>query len=335
MTDCEPPTKRSRVEAIPTIGYGTYKLSPGQTESCVLSALNAGYRLIDTAQVFFFFVRVRPSSRSTALVRGSAYTGLHCTLRTPAYTQVYKNERGVGAAIKKSGLPRESVFVTSKVWRTSHGYERTRNAVLGSLREVGLEYIDLMLVHWPGPKTGWPLKRGDVSPPDWTPAMRDDTWRALEDLHSEGKLRHIGVANYARKHLEQLLESCRTRPYLNQIELHPLLQQKDLVDFCRSEGIAMQAYASLGGSDGGGQLVQEKTVEAVARSLGRTPAQVLLRWALDKGFRVIPKTQTEQRMRENIRSDDFDLPAEQMRKLDALEMGRRLTWRGLDPSSIE
>ena len=142
--------RRETAAELPDIGFGTYKLGQ-ETEECVLEALRAGYRLIDTAQI-------------------------------------YGNEKAVCLALKRSGLPRASVFVTSKVWRTKHGYHRTRDACLQSLKELGTDYIDLMLVHWPDAKRGWPLKTGDMSPPDFTPEMRLDTWRALEDLHTEGKL---------------------------------------------------------------------------------------------------------------------------------------------------
>jgi len=134
-----PPAKRCKVTVIPTIGFGTYKLGESDTEKCVLAALRSGYRHIDTAQV-------------------------------------YGNEKAVGRAIKNSNLPRESISVTSKVWRTKHGYERARASVLQSLKVLDLEYVDMMLVHYPGPKTGWPLRRGDQNPSDWTPQMREETW---------------------------------------------------------------------------------------------------------------------------------------------------------------
>ena len=133
--------------------------------------------------------------------------------------------------------------------------------------------IDMMLVHYPGPKTGWPLKRGQVSPADWTPAMREETWRALEDLKSEGCVRNIGVSNYARHHLEQLLRSCRVRPLVNQVELHPFLPQTDLVQYCKAAGVHIQAFASLGGGDSGGKspLLAHRLVQSIAAALEKTP----------------------------------------------------------------
>ncbi len=241
--------------------------------------------------------------------------------------QIYGNEKAVGRAIAKSGLPRESILVTSKVGRTKHGYDRARASCLQSLKGLGLEYIDLMLVHWPGAKTGWPLRRGELSPADWTPAMREETWRALEDLRAEGKLRNIGVSNYARHHLEQLLRSCRIKPMVNQVELHPLHAQTDLVEFCRSAGVLVQAFASLGGGDGAGYspLLTHPVVKSLAASLAKAPAQILLKWAVMKGLHVIPKSRSAARMKENLEIGDFILTEVQMSLLDALDMGRRLT----------
>jgi diketogulonate reductase-like aldo/keto reductase len=166
--------------------------------------------------------------------------------------------------------------------------------------------------------------------------MRDDTWRALEDLHDEGKLKHIGVSNYSSDHLAQLLGHCRYRPLVNQIELHPLLPQKDLVECCRAAGVQLQAFASLGGGDSAEKrpLLGSRAVQSVADAHKKTPAQVLLRWAMQKGFCVIPKSRTEARMRENRRLD-FVLSAGQLATLDGLCMGgKRLTWKGVAPESV-
>ena len=165
--------------------------------------------------------------------------------------------------------------------------------------------------------------------------MRDDTWRALEDLMDEGMLKNIGVSNYARQHVEQLLGHCRRRPLVNQIELHPFLPQIDLVHYCRAAGIQIQAFASLGGGDSGGKspLLAHYLVQSVAAALDKTPAQVLLCWAVQKGFCVIPKSRTEARMQENFRLD-FELSAAQLETLDGLSEGRRLTWKGVEPESV-
>ena len=157
--------------------------------------------------------------------------------------------------------------------------------------------------------------------------MREETWRALEDLRAEGKLRNIGVSNYARRHLEQLLRSCRIKPMVNQVELHPLHAQTDLVEFCRSAGVLVQAFASLGGGDGAGYspLLTHPVVKSLAASLAKAPAQILLKWALMKGHHVIPKSRSAACMKENLEIGDFILTEVQMSLLDALDMGRRLT----------
>ena len=290
----ESPTKKRKIYGMPPIGFGTYKL--GETEECVLKALQTGYRVIDTAQI-------------------------------------YKNEKSVGKAIKKSGLDREEVFIITKVWRSNHGYQRCRDSVLRSLKDLQVNYIDLVLVHYPCAKTGWPLKTGQFNPPDWHPGMRMDTWRALEDLHTEGCIRRIGVSNYAIRHLEEL-EGCRVKPYLNQIELHPLLQQISLVEYCQKLDIKIQAFASLGGGDLGAPLLHNLKVKAIAQELDKTPAQVLLKWARQKGYSIIPKSKNKTRMEQNWQLD-FMLQPRHMVMLDALEQGARFTWKQANPNYIQ
>jgi len=286
---------------LPAVGFGTYKMKKGDAQGYVLDALHAGYRLIDTAQV-------------------------------------YENESDIGAAIRESQVPREEIRVLTKVWRSSHGYERTLAACKQSLKKLGLEYIDLYVIHWPGAKTGWPLPRGTVCPKDWTPAMRNNgTWRAMEQLYDEGKVKAIGVTNYSVRHLKELLKSCRIKPMVNQVEYHPRLVQKELVDFCKKEGIAVQAYASLGSSDSGQQVTffELAPVQAAAKAHGVTPAQVLLRWALQKGALIVPKSTRKERMIENSEIFGFQLTATEVAAIDALHTGKRYAWKGLDPDSIE
>lgn len=198
---------------MPVVGFGTYKMSNSDVVQPVTDALKAGYRLIDTAQV-------------------------------------YENEKGVGEALRNSGLGRGDIFLETKVWRSSHGYDRTIKACNQSLRKLGVDYIDLYVIHWPGPKTGWPLPRGQVCPPDWTPKLRDTgTWKAMEDLYEQGKVKAIGVTNYSVRHLKQLMKTCKIKPMINQVEFHPRLVQKELLEFCQKHGIVLQAYASLGSGD--------------------------------------------------------------------------------------
>lgn len=286
---------------MPVVGFGTYKLKKGEAAGPVEAALRAGYRLLDTAQV-------------------------------------YENEADVGAGLRASGLPREAVFLETKVWRSSHGFARTLQACKQSLRKLGADYIDLYVIHWPGPKTGWPLKRGTVCPPDWTTSMRDTgTWRAMEQLYDEGKVRALGVSNYSVRHLKQLLKTCRVRPAVNQVEFHPRLVQSELLDFCRKEGIMLQAYASLGSGDAAQaeDFFKFAPVQAAAKAHGVTPAQVLLRWALEKGAHVIPKSTRPERMAENAGVFGFRLSAKEVKAIDALHEGKRFAWKGLDPDTVE
>lgn len=287
---------------LPAVGFGTYTMKKGEAAPLVAEALKLGYRLIDTAQI-------------------------------------YENEGDVGIAMRESGVPRSELFIETKHWRSSHGFERTLKACNQSLKKLGTSYIDLYVIHWPGAKTGWPLPRGQVSPPDWTPAMRDTgTWRAMEQLYDEGKVRAIGVTNYSLRHLQQLLKTCRIKPMVNQVEFHPRLVQSDLLKFCQKEGIALQAYASLGSSDAkakAGEFLQFEPVVLAAKAHGVSPAQVLLRWALEKGCGVIPKSTKAHRMEENAKIFDFQLSSEEVAAIDSLHTGQRFAWKGLDPDTIE
>lgn len=287
---------------LPAVGFGTYKLKNEEVMGPVLDALKAGYRLIDTAQV-------------------------------------YENEKGIGDALRSSGLGREDVVIETKVWRSSHGYERTLKACNQSLRNLGVDYIDLYVIHWPGCKTGWPLPSGTMCPPDWTPAMRDTgTWRAMEDLYEQGKVKAIGVTNYSVRHLKQLLKTCRIKPMINQVEFHPRLVQSELLEFCKKQGIAVQAYASLGSGDapaGSESLLELPPVADAARAHGVTPAQVLLRWALQKGCHVLPKSRSAARIAENASIFGFKLSAAEERAIDKLHTGKRFAWKGVDPDSVK
>lgn len=286
---------------MPVVGFGTYKLKNEEVATPVLTALKAGYRLIDTAQV-------------------------------------YENEKGVGDALRKSGLGRGDVFIETKVWRSSHGYERTMKACAQSMKKLGVDFIDLYVIHWPGCKTGWPLKKGTCCPPDWTPAMRDKgTWRAMEDLYTQGKVKAIGVTNYSIRHLKLLLKSCRIKPMVNQVEFHPRLVQSDMLDFCRKHGIAVQAYASLGSGDAAQaeSFFAFPPVQEAAKAHKVTPAQVLLRWAVQKGCHIVPKSVRPVRVAENAGVFKFKLSAGEMKAIDKLNTGTRYAWKGLDPDTIK
>jgi diketogulonate reductase-like aldo/keto reductase len=285
---------------MPVVGFGTYKLKKGEAFVPVFKALEVGYRLIDTAQI-------------------------------------YDNEMDVGRALRQSGIPRDRVCIETKHWRSSHGFERTLKACRQSLRRLGVDYIDVYLIHWPGCKTGWPLPRGTKSPPDWTPKMRDTgTWRAMEQMYDEGKVRALGVSNYSIRHIKSLLKVCRVRPTVNQVEFHPWLVQSELLEFCKKEGIVLQAYASIGSGDVSSRadFFAMPPVAAAAKAHDRTPAQILLRWAMEKGVHVIPKSKSVDRMVENFGVFDFKLTAAEVAAIDAEHKGHRFAWKHLDPDTV-
>lgn len=266
--------------SIPQIGFGTYKFQKGTQDAfhAVLEALKCGYRHIDTAFVY-----------------GGEETEIQ-----------------VGKAIKASNIAREELFITTKQWRTYHGYEPTLKCLELSLNKLQLDYVDLYLIHWPG----GPIKKGkeqiDKNIPDLV-ELRSETWRAMEDALLQRKVKSIGVSNFTIQHLKKLKETARLwPPAVNQIELHPYnyRYQKELIEYCHQEGIIIEAYASLGGQDCGkkswnalgGKLLERPEVSSIADKYGRTEAQVLLRWAMQHGFVVIPKSSNLDHMRLNLES---------------------------------
>eukprot|EP00397_Hematodinium_sp_SG-2012_P035811 GEMP01038580.1.p1 GENE.GEMP01038580.1~~GEMP01038580.1.p1 ORF type:complete len:368 (+),score=95.65 GEMP01038580.1:72-1175(+) len=284
---------------MPIVGFGTYKLQKNDVIEPVKEAFEAGYVLIDSAQV-------------------------------------YENERAIGTilATKK----RDSFFIETKLWRSSNTYERCLAKTRESLRLLQVDYVDLYLIHWPGCKTGYPLKKGVSCPPDWTPSMRNDTWRAMEDLYLGGKCRAIGVSNFSIRHLKDLISKGRVKPMVLQVEFHPKLMQSELLHFCKDEGIQLQAYASLGSGDsknGGGSFFTMKGIQDAAKKYEKTPAQILLRWGLEKGVCIIPKSASPSRIRENANIFDFELTPPEVAEIDSNNRMMRNTWKGLDPDSIE
>ncbi len=257
---------------IPALGLGVYQTQPGAVaERAIGYALEIGYRHIDTASM-------------------------------------YGNEESVGHAVRRSGLAREDVFITTKLWNTDHGYESALQACRESLERLGLDYVDLYLIHWP------------------VKELRAESWRALEGLHEEGVCRSIGISNYMTWHLEELLASCEVIPAVNQVEFSPFLYQKELLDFCRQEGIQLEAYSPLTK----GRRLKHKTLKALAAEYDRTPAQILIRWALQHELVVIPKSVNPDRIRENAQVFDFIISAEHMELLDGLNEDLRTSW---DPST--
>ncbi|MBZ2198947.1 aldo/keto reductase [Occultella gossypii] len=259
---------------IPQVGLGVFQVPTAQAQRVVEEALEVGYRHVDTAAA-------------------------------------YVNEEGVGAALGSAGLAREEVFVTSKLRNGDQGYESALRAYDDTLARLGLETLDLYLIHWPNPAAGlWP-----------------ESWRALERILDEGRVRAIGVSNFMVEHLRELLDRAEHVPAVNQIEVHPTFAQAELADFCAEHAITVQAYSPLGqGAD-----LSAPTVTAIADRHGVTPAQVVLRWHLDQGRVVIPKTTSRARMVSNADLDGFDLTEDDMAGLDALETGVRI---GNDPRTF-
>lgn len=264
---------------MPIFGLGTYRAQGPAAVEAVKAAIRAGYRHVDTAAF-------------------------------------YCNEKEVGEAIRECGVPREEIFVTTKMWYTEHGYESARKAFNDSYKKLGLEYIDLYLIHWPG--TSNDSKEN--------PKTRAETWRALEEIYAEGKVKAIGVSNYTIRHLQEMM-NFKVRPAVNQVEFHPLLFQKDLMEFCNKNGVVLQAYSPLGK----GKLLTQPVVVEVAKKYSKSPAQILIRWGLQHNVVEIPKSASEKRVSENADIFDFEISDEDMQKLNSLHCSWRCTW---DPTDV-
>lgn len=259
---------------VPQLGFGVFQVPPEDTQSAVEQALEAGYRHIDTAAA-------------------------------------YRNEAGVGAALAASGLPREDVFVTTKLWNGQQGHDSTLAAFEASLERLGLDHVDLYLIHWPVPSEGRFV----------------DTWRAFERIYEEEAARTIGVSNFRVEDLERLEVETDTRPTVNQVELHPGFQQADLRAWHDEHQIATEAWSPLAQGD----LLDDETIVRIADRHDRTPAQAILRWHLELGNIVIPKSVTPERIRENLELFDFELSDEEMAEFARLDSGERI---GPDPETF-
>lgn len=223
---------------------------------------------------------------------------------------IYGNEAEVGEGIRASGIPREDVFVTSKVWNTDQGYESALSALERSLDRLGFEYLDLYLIHWP------------------VAGKYKQTWKALEKLYADGRVRAIGVSNFLRPHLEELLSDAEIRPTVDQLEFHPRLAQQPLLDFCIESGIQYQAWSPLMA----GRVVEVEEIRELAERYERTEAQIVLRWSLQKGVATIPKTSHRRRIIENADVFDFELADQDMMLIDSLDEGIRI---GPDPDDFD
>lgn len=262
---------------MPQLGYGVYQVSKDECERCVLDALKVGYRHIDTAQSYF-------------------------------------NEEEVGTAIAKSGILRDEIFLTSKVWVEHYGYEQTKASVYESLRKLKTDYIDLMLLHQPF---------GDYY----------GAWRALEELYGEGKLRSIGISNFYPDRMVDLCSFSRIRPMVNQVETHPHNQQTEAQKWMQKYGVQIEAWAPFG--EGRGGLFTDGTIAKIAAKYERTVAQIILRWELQRGIVVIPKSVHIERMIENFNVFDFALSDEEMAIMATLDKKQSSFFSHTDPNMVE
>ncbi len=254
---------------IPVVGFGTWQAESGEiAKQAVKSALEAGYRHIDTAMI-------------------------------------YGNEESVGEAIKESGIPRERLFITTKLWNKDHSYDKAKLAIDESLERLGLDYLDLYLIHWPNP----------VDYRDHWQEANAGAWKAMEEALNSGKVKSIGVSNFMIHHLKALEEIASFQPVVNQIYLNPSDQQQEIVSYCKNKGILLEAYSPLGTGD----IFKLDELEEIAKAHGKTVAQVVLRWSLQKGFVPLPKSVTPSRIKENIELFDFELSEFEMGLIDALQ----------------
>ncbi|WP_200416535.1 aldo/keto reductase [Virgibacillus salexigens] len=260
---------------MPQLGFGVWQVPNDEATPAVEKALEVGYRSIDTAKV-------------------------------------YDNERGVGKALASSNIPREDLFITTKVWNTDQGYENTLKAFDESLEKLGLDYVDLYLIHWPTPEYDEYV----------------ETYKALEKLYKDGRVKAIGVCNFNVEHLQRLLDECEIVPAVNQIECHPYLQQKEVKEFCAKHDIYVEAWSPL---MQGGDVLNNEVITNIAANYNKTAAEVVLRWHLQYDNIVIPKSVTPSRIEENFDVFDFELSADELEKIKGLDRNER---KGPEPSEM-
>ena len=267
---------------IPSIGFGTFRTPSGEeTEQSVLNAIKAGYRHIDCAAA-------------------------------------YGNEKSVGDAIRKSGIAREELFVTSKLWNDEKGYEKTIAAFNKTLEDLQLDYLDLYLIHWPIAK---------ASKNNWQEA-NSESWRAFEDLYKQGKIKAIGVSNFLPHHFEPLLKTAKIKPIVNQIEFHPGMLQEETVEFCKKNNILVEAWAPFSN----GQILSNPVLTEIADKYNKSVAQLSLRWIIQKGIVPLPKSVTPERIKSNLNVFDFEISAQDSETIDKLT---NCGGSGLHPDEVD
>lgn len=266
LTDCY---RLSNGVEIPCIGFGTWQTPDGDVcVSSVKAAIEAGYRHIDTAEM-------------------------------------YGNEDSVGKAIKESGIDRKELFITSKLSNQAHGYEKTMEAFEGTMEKLGLDYLDMFLIHWPNP----------IAFRDHWQEANAGSWKAFEELYKAGRIRAIGISNFRQHHIEALMETATIPPMVNQMKLCPGETQEEVVDYCRSKGMLLEAYSPLGI----GQIFQVPEMQELADKYGRSIAQICIRWSLQRGYLPLPKSVTPSRIQENARVFDFELEEADVRLIAGLK----------------
>lgn len=270
LTSVNSPIKLNNGVEIPCVGYGTFRTDPAVTAQAVQDAIAAGYRHIDTAKV-------------------------------------YENEVGVGQGIKAAGVPREELFVTSKLWNTDRGYEATKAAFQASLDRLGLDYLDLYLIHWPANEKQFGADAAKINA---------ETWRAMEELYEAGKIRAIGLSNFMPHHVAELLKTAKIKPMVDQIEVHPGWTHAEEIKKLQAMDIVVEAWGPLGGQ--GATVLVDPTMQKIAATHGKSTAQVSLRWILQQGVVPLPKSVHVDRLKQNMELFDFELSNEEMQTIAAL-----------------
>lgn len=270
LTSVNSPIKLNNGVEIPCVGYGTFRTDPAVTAQAVQDAIAAGYRHIDTAKV-------------------------------------YENEVGVGQGIKAAGVPREELFVTSKLWNTDRGYEATKAAFQASLDRLGLDYLDLYLIHWPANEKQFGADAAKINA---------ETWRAMEELYEAGKIRAIGLSNFMPYHVAELLKTAKIKPMVDQIEVHPGWTHAEEIKKLQAMDIVVEAWGPLGGQ--GATVLVDPTMQKIAAAHGKSTAQVSLRWILQQGVVPLPKSVHADRIKQNMDLFDFELSNEEMQAISAL-----------------